>query len=472
MKFASDVVIGLEVHFELNTLSKLFCGCATSGSDEPNTRTCPVCLGHPGSRPVLNKKALDYAIKLCIALECGLQQELVFSRKSYFYPDMSKNFQITQFDQPLGKDGKLSLKSGKVINIERIHMEEDPAALVYPKSVTDSDYVFVDYNRAGNPLVEIVTKPEFTTPAEARDFLNKLITILSYLKIFDPNSCLIKADANVSVRESGYTRVEIKNITGFRELERALSYEITRQRALLRRGLRVARETRGWIEVGKTTTPLRKKETEDDYGYIVEPDLPIVDITEQLVDILKSEIPELAHQKAERYVRQYGLDKVDAEVVATELELAELFERIAGEIDPRLAARWMRRELLRVLNYNKKSIRDIRMSENHLIELLGLVESRTITDTTAQKLMEKLIECEFSPKEFVERNGLGQLNDQDRIRDIIVGVLRDNHKAIEDYRHGEEKAFNYLVGQVMRATQGKAEPQVTHEILKKELASG
>ena len=256
-KFTSDVVIGLEINVELDTNTKLFCGCATSGSDEPNSRTCEVCIGAPGSKPVLNKKAVDYALKLCLALECNISPSLVFSRKSYFYPDMSKNYQITQYEIPLGKKGKLKLSSGKEIGITRIHMEEDPAALIHPAGMTGSSFVLIDYNRSGDPLCEVVTEPDLESPEEARDFMKQLITVINYLKIFDDSHCIIKADANISIKESGYTRVEIKNITGFKEIERALKYEVERQKQNIKD---IEHETRAWDSDKGITFSLRKKE--------------------------------------------------------------------------------------------------------------------------------------------------------------------------------------------------------------------
>ncbi len=469
MKFSSDIVIGLEIHVELDTKTKLFCSCKRRTTEEPNTNVCPICLGHPGARPVLNKKALDSALKLCLALDCDLFKELIFSRKSYFYPDMSKNFQITQFEKPLGSEGKLQLKTGKIINLTRIHIEEDPAALIYPKGMKSSSYVLIDYNRAGNPLVEVVTEPELTSPAEAREFLNRLLSIISYLKIFDINNCTIKADANISIKESDYQRVEIKNISGFKELEKALTYEVTRQKTLLRRGLKVKRETRGWNEAGKTTISLRTKETEEDYGYIIEPDLSTIDITDELIKVMQKEIPELAQQKSERFVKEYKLDKVDAQVMAMELELANLFEKVAEKIDPKLAARWLRKELLRVLNYNKKTVREIEFDEKEIIELLSLVQTKTISETTAQRIMEKLMEEKFSPKEYVEREGLMQVSSESEIRKLCRRVIKEQEKAVKDYLAGEEKSFHYLVGQVMRLTKGKADPILTDKIMREEL---
>ncbi len=469
MKFDSDIVIGLEIHVELDTKTKLFCGCKRRTIERPNTNVCPICLGHPGTRPILNKKALNSALKLCLALDCNLSKELIFSRKSYFYPDMSKNFQITQFEHPLGLKGKLQLKTGKIINLTQIHIEEDPAALTYPKELKTSSYVLIDYNRAGNPLVEIVTEPELRSPAEAREFLNQLILVLTYLKLFDINTCTVKADANVSIKEGDYQRVEIKNIGGFKELEKALTYEITRQKTLLRRGLEIKRETRGWNESGKTTIPLRTKETEADYGYIIEPDLSIIDITNELIEVIQKKIPELAQQKSERFVNEYKLNKVDAQVMARGLEFADLFEKVAEKIDPNLAARWLRKELLRVLNYNKKTIREIKFNEKEIIELLNLVQTKTISETTAQGIIEKLMEKKFSPKEHVENECLMLVSSESKIKGLCKKIIKDRENAVKDYLAGEEKSFHYLVGQVMKFTKGKADPLLTDKIMKNQL---
>lgn len=465
-QFTGDIVIGLEIHVELNTKTKLFCGCARTGGEIPNTRVCPICLGHPGTRPVLNKKAVDYALKIARALGCTINGDLIFSRKGYFYPDMSKNFQITQFEEPLGSGGSVKLKSGKNIQLERIHIEEDPASISYPQSMATSAFSYLDYNRAGNPLVEIVTTPTLTTPAEARDFLNQLLGILTYLNVFDQNHCIMKADANISVKESNYTRVEIKNISGFKEVETALTYEVTRQRALLRRGMTIKRETRGWNEASKGTISLRSKEQEADYGYITEPDLVPLDVTDEMISIIEKEIPELAHQRMERYVREWELDPGDADVMAMELELAELFEKVAREINPQLAARWLRRELLRVLNFNKKTIREIKFDEKELIELLTLVEEKAISDTTAQKLMEKLMVDTFSPRAYVKKEGLLQITSERMVREVCQRVVRGNVKAAEDYYTGNEKSFHFLVGQVMKETKGKAEPGLVNRVMK------
>ena len=464
--FTAEIVIGLEIHVQLNTKTKLFCGCPSQGSSEPNTRCCPICLGHPGSRPVLNKEALQLAAKFCLAVHSNLASQLIFSRKSYFYPDMSKNFQITQFEEPLGAGGKIFLKSGKEIGLIRAHLEEDPASLSYPLSLKQSSYCLIDYNRSGNPLIEIVTRPELASPEEARDFLNQLISILTYLKIFDVNNGIIKADANISIRESGYIRVEIKNITGFKELEAALISEIARQKQLASEGKKIQQETRGWDSNTNTTHLMRTKETEADYGYIIEPDLPIIDIDTEFKEKLQLEIPELAQEKIKRYIRTYQLDPVDAEVMAMELELAELFEKVIAQVKPQLAAKWMRKELLRVLNYNKKSIRDLKFNELELIELLTLIEHHKISDTTAQKIIEELMVKAFSPKEYVAKNKLEQISDDSELRQFCRKIISENKTAVEDYKSGNDKSLNFLVGQVMKLSKGKASPQMVSELMK------
>lgn len=465
-KFTNDIVIGLEIHVELNTQTKLFCGCPTQGSEEPNTRTCVTCLGMPGSKPVLNKKAVEHAIKLCLALNCKMSKELIFSRKSYFYPDMSKNYQVTQYEMPLGQKGKLKLR-GEEVGITRVHMEEDPASLVHPAGMQRSPYVLVDYNRSGNPLVEIVTEPELKSAGQAREFMKQLITTLGYLKIFDVNEGIIKADANVSIKESGYVRQEVKNITGFKEIERALNYEIERQKKEVSEGKKLEQETRSWDSEKGITFLLRKKETEEDYGYIMDTDLVKTDITEDMLNKINEVMPELVHDKIEKFISKHKLKKKDAEVIAAEIELAELYEAVAKEINPILAAKWLRRELVRVLNYNKKELCEIEADEKHIIALLSLVESKKITDNVAQKLLEKLIEKPFDVKEYVIKENLGAVSDSKELEKYCKEAIDENPKAVEDYKAGEEKSFNFLVGQVMRKTKGKATPKEVNEIMKK-----
>ena len=463
----SGVVVGLEVHVEINTDTKLFCGCATKGSEEPNTRCCEICLGHPGSKPVLNKKAVEFALKLCMALNCKINKELIFSRKSYFYPDMAKNYQISQYEIPLGNNGKLRLKNGKEIRITRVHMEEDPAALVHPSGLQESAYVLVDYNRSGNPLLEIVTEPELESAAEAREFMKQLITILSYLGIFDINQNIIKADANVSIKESGFVKQEVKNITGFKEIERALQYEILRQKAEVGASKKLSQETRAWDSGKGVTFLLRKKETEDDYGYILDSDLVKTEITKEMVDGVKEGMPELAHEKVKKFVGRHKIKKEDAEIISAEKELAEMFEKVSEEIDPVLAAKWLRRELVRVLNYNKKTIQEIEMDEGHMIQLLRLVENKKITDTVASKILEKLIDKPFDVGEYVKKHGLGAVSGVKELEKYCKEAISENPNAVEDYKNGEEKALNFIVGAVMGKTKGKASPKEVNQILKR-----
>jgi len=461
-EFTSDVVIGLEIHVELATDSKLFCGCATYGNDEPNTRTCEVCLGMPGSKPVLNKKAVEYALRLCLALGCKINPELIFSRKSYFYPDMAKNYQITQYEIPLGTEGRLRLGSGKTIGIRRVHLEEDPAALIHPAGMMGSSYVLVDYNRSGDPLVEVVTEPDFESPEEAREFMKQLITIINYLGIFDVNRCIIKADANISIKETKYIRVEIKNITGFKEIERALKYEVERQKQ--EKG-KIVQETRAWdAEVGITIS-MRKKEVEEEYGYIIDPDLVKTEISKEWVKEVSASMPELAQEKAIRYVKEFKISEEDARIIAAERLLAELFEKVAEDVDPVLAARWLRRELMRVLNYNKKEMKDLIMDEKHLIELLEMVEKKIITDAVAKKILEELIQKPFSPKDYVAKMGIKKIIDAKQIERFCKEAIKENPKAAEDYKKGEKKSMQFLIGMVMKKTKGQADPAAVNKIM-------
>ncbi len=453
-EFTSDIVIGLEVHIQLKTKTKLFCPCATGGNDAPNSRTCPVCLGFPGSKPTLNAAALDYAMKLALALEAGIARKTVFSRKTYFYPDLAKNYQITQYEAPLATGGRILLDSGKEVRIKRLHVEEDPAALQhFPQGC------YVDYNRSGIPLVELVTEPDMTSPAEAREFMKKLLSVLRYLDIFDQDTCVVKADVNVSVKRTGYTRVEVKNITGFKEIERAIEYEAARQQSE-----EAVQETRGWDADHGVTTPLRKKETEEDYGYISDPDFPPYTIDEEWIARVQKTIPELAHERHKRFVKQYGVDSTDAHIIAQDKALAEMFERFAETLNPSLVAKWLRRELLRVLNLSGKGIESI--SEAHLFELLEIVQQRRITDRTGQRLIERLAENDFSPAEAVKAEGLEAVSDDSSLRQHCKDAIDANPKAVEDYRKGEAKALNFLIGQVMRKTKGQATPAVLTELMK------
>lgn len=465
-KFTSDVVIGLEIHVELATDSKLFCPCATHGDDAPNSRTCPICLGHPGSKPVLNRKAVEYAIRLCLALGCKVNKGLVFSRKSYFYPDLSKNYQISQFEIPLGENGRLKLKSGKEVGITRVHIEEDPASLVHPAGMAGSKYVLVDYNRSGDPLCEIVTEPDLDSPEQAREFMKELITVLNYLGIFDVDRCIVKADANVSIKESGYVRSEVKNITGFKEIERAIFFEVERQKNAFKVGEKFVQDTRSWDADKGLSERIRTKESEADYGFIIDPDLVRIDVSDSWLDEVRVGMPELAQDKVVKFVEKHGLKREDAEVIAQEKLLAELFEKVAVEVDPLLAAKWLRRELVRVLNYNRKELRDIQLDEKQLIVLLRLIEEKKITEKTGQRIIERLVEKPVDVHELVKSEGLEAVSDDSVIRKFCLETIAENPKAVNDFRCGSGKSLNFLVGQVMRKSKGKATPNEVNNILK------
>ncbi|MGM5482644.1 MAG: Asp-tRNA(Asn)/Glu-tRNA(Gln) amidotransferase subunit GatB [Nanobdellota archaeon] len=471
MNFTSDIVIGLEIHVELDTNTKLFCGCSRKAKDneEPNTRICPICLGHPGSKPSLNKEAINHALKIALATNSEIAPELVFSRKSYFYPDLAKNFQISQFELPLAQSGNIELENKKKINLTRIHLEEDPAALIHPNGI--GKYVLIDYNRSGNPLVEIVTEPELESPAEARDFMKQLLTLLKYLKIFDIQSCVIKADVNISIKESGYTRAEIKNVTGFKEIERAIYYEVERQKQAVNEGQTLIQETRGWNPVNGITKSLRKKETNEDYGYIIEPDLVITNITNEKVKKISESMPELPKDKEAKYISQHELDKTDAKIISSNYELANLFEDIIEKVSAQLTARWLRRELIRVMNYNKIDFPELRITSKELKILLSLVQEKKITETVGQKILEKLAEKSFDIEAYIKENGLEAVSDSGQLETYCKEAVQNSPDAVKDYKNGNEKALNYVVGQVMKKTKGAASPHEVKEVLTKILDS-
>lgn len=450
----SDIVIGLEVHVHLDTKTKLFCSCPTT-TEEPNTAICPTCLGHPGSKPVLNEKALEYGTKLALALGCEIAPTVIFARKTYFYPDLVKNYQITQYDQPLGSNGQVVLDKGKIIRINRAHLEEDPGSLI-----REANSVLIDYNRSGIPLMEVVTEPDITSPAEAREFMNKLLNILGYLGLFDQNTGIIKADANISIKEKNYTRVEIKNITGFKEIERALTYEVKRQQEQT-----VVNETRGWDADKGITYSMRTKETEADYGYIIEPDLPIFELSPEAIKEIQESIPELGEERAKRWVSEWNIDETDANIIAANIDVATLFEDVANQADPILTSKWFRREVLRMLNDQRKTLSDTAFDAESLTELVQLLSENKITDRVGQKIIQQLAEQKFSPKEYVEKEGLSAVADEDALKQICEEVITEQPKAVEDYQKGEQKSLQFLIGQVMRKTKGTAAPQVVKTLM-------
>ncbi|PSH01343.1 MAG: Asp-tRNA(Asn)/Glu-tRNA(Gln) amidotransferase GatCAB subunit B [Nanohaloarchaea archaeon SW_10_44_10] len=460
-----DVMIGLETHVQLDTNTKLFCGCPNEEAEKPNENVCPVCLGHPGSKPRLNKNVLKLATKTVLALQCDINNDVFFSRKTYFYPDMSKNYQITQYEIPVGEKGELEIEvedKKREIGIKRLHIEEDPAKMKHVGgSISDSNYTKVDYNRAGTPLLEIVTKPDFRSPRESREYLQQLAKILQYLEIYYPESDFaIKTDANISIE--GGEKVEVKNITGTSEVEKALSYEISRQKQMKRRGREISQHTRNYNADISATEKMREKETEEDYGYIFDPDLTRQELDEGFQQEVKSSIPELPHEKYERFQKQYGIsDKMIESLIAEQL-MADDFEELAEEHDPELVGSWMTGELRKTLNYNELTYKEAEVELGWIEYIIGLLEEDRISDRNAEKVIREIIENPQNPKEIVENQDLLKA-EEDEVDQLVAQIVGDNQEAVEDYRSGDEEAINFLVGQVMQESEGKADPKTARE---------
>jgi aspartyl-tRNA(Asn)/glutamyl-tRNA(Gln) amidotransferase subunit B len=427
-------------------------------------------LGHPGSKPKVNEKVLDLALETSLALDCEINEEYFFSRKTYFYPDMSKNYQITQFELPVGQEGSFELKIGdekKDIGITRLHIEEDPAKLVHEGgSVKKSDYTKVDYNRAGTPLLEIVTDPDIKTPEEARAYLQQLSQILEYLGVYEPESDFaIKSDANISIE--GGERIEVKNITGTSDIEKALNYEISRQKQMKKRGREITQETRSFNADISATEKMREKETEEDYGYIFDPDLTRQENTGNDVEETEASIPELPHEKFERYTEK-GLKSKIAEALISDPEISELFEELEENHDTLETASLLTGDLKKVLNYHELSYRDSGLKNEWISYLLGLIEEDKISDRNSEQVLREAVEEPRSFKEIVEENDLLKSGEEETAQ-VVEQVIDEEEDAVEDYRSGDEEALNFLVGQVMASSGGKADPKKTRELLIEEL---
>ncbi|MBD3312499.1 Asp-tRNA(Asn)/Glu-tRNA(Gln) amidotransferase subunit GatB [archaeon] len=460
---SKDVIIGLETHIQLNTKSKMFCQCPTKGSDEPNTRTCEVCIGAPGSKPRINREVVNKALSVALALNCEINKRMTWDRKSYFYPDMSKNYQITQYDTPLGFKGKLKVNA-RVIRIRRVHMEEDPARLVHAGGdIRSSDYVKVDYNRSGTPLIEVVTEPDLRSPEGARDYLRSLLSILEHLGVFEPGDYTIKSDCNISIK--GGQRVEVKNVSGLKDVEKALTYELVRQRNLLKRGKKVKRGTRQFSPAGGTTYALRTKESEMDYGYIVDPDLPWLVLTNKKIRRARGSLPELPAERVKRFIKEYGMNKEQAHTLVSDKALADFFEDcVKGYKDPTRIASWVDTQLLKCLNYQKQTIRESKVKPESFMELIRLMDKGVITERLGKELIKDYVSTGKSPKELVEEKGLGTLSDKE-LKKVVKKVLKDNPDV---NIKKDKKSINYLIGQVLRATKGQADPNKIRGLIKKE----
>lgn len=471
------VKIGLEIHIQLTKLkTKLFCGCPSDyRGKEPNSLTCPVCLGIPGALPVVNEKAIEFAVMAALALNCKLSNKFLFFRKNYFYPDMPKNFQISQYDRaggtPVGKDGYIDIRVGvanKRVRISRIHLEEDPGRLVYLGPIDASPYTLVDYNRAGIALLEIVTEPDLTSPKEARILLQKLRSILEHLEVFDGRlEGSMRCDANISLM--GGARVEIKNISSFKEVERALTYEIIRQKNLLIKERRVLRETRHWDERRRITISLRTKEEEQDYRYFPEPDLPVIILDEKFIEKIASQMPELPDVRIKRFKEIYGLSQNDAEVLVSDKSLADFFERCVKLYNkPKDICNWMISDVLRYLYENNLEINESKLTPRNLVDMIKLIDEGVISGKIAKTVLREMIVTGNSPKNIVYEKGLIKISSVTYLEKIVSEVFDSCKSAVEDALV-DPKAVHFLIGQVMKRTKGKADPELTNKIILKKL---
>ncbi len=467
-----SVMIGLEVHVQLNTESKLFCSDSVDTRNKaPNENTCPICLGFPGSKPKLNKKVIDYAIMTGLALGCRIPEESFMSRKIYFYPDLAKNYQISQYESPLVGEGFMNLPDLK-IRIRRIHIEEDPAKLVHiGGDITSAEYVLIDYNRSGIPLMEIVTEPDFTTPKQARQFLEKLSSILEHLNVYDASKEMsLRVDANVSI--NGGERIEVKNITGFENVEKALNFEIIRQSGMARMEVKIEREVRHFDAETGTTKGLRKKEYEEDYGYVFDPDLPIIKVDRAWVEKIKSSMPELPDQRVKRFTSQYKLNEYTASVlIYTDKHLADFYEECCKLYkDPVVVANWTTNELQKSLNWRSERINDSKVKPKTFVELLELIDSKEITERYAKELVKEYVDTGTSPKALAKKSVV-KLSKKD-LESAVQQALDKNKKAVEEINSGKTESLQFLIGQVLALTKKQADPKeikaLILEMLKKQ----
>lgn len=473
-----EAVIGLEVHVELKTASKAFCSCSTAFGAPPNTQVCPVCLGLPGVLPVINRQMVEFGLKTALALNCSIAPICKFDRKNYYYPDLPKNYQISQYDLPLARDGYLEIEVDGVkkrVGIIRVHMEEDAGKLIHGEE-PGADYSLVDYNRAGVPLLEIVSAPDLRSPDEARAYMEKLKAILEYLEVSDckMQEGSLRCDANVSVRPKGSTvfgtKTEVKNMNSFRALHRALSYEIERQISLLERGERIIQETRAWDEQRQVTYSLRSKEEAHDYRYFPEPDLVPLAIEQEWIERVRSTLPELPDARRERLIKDYGLPEYDARVITGSKALADYFERAVSLFpDPKQVSNWLMGDFMRLLNAKGLEPQEAPVPPEGLAELLKLQQEGTISIRIAKEVLEEMFATGRGAREIVEAKGLTQITDVDQLTAIVEKVLAAHPKVVEDYRKGKEKALGFLVGQVMKETRGKANPNLVNQLLKERI---
>lgn len=476
-----EAVIGLEVHTELRTATKIFCNCRTSFGAEPNTNVCPVCLGLPGVLPVLNKKVLEFAVRTGLALNCEISRYSKFDRKNYYYPDLPKNFQTSQYDLPICEHGHLDVEvDGKktTIRITRAHMEEDAGKLVHHgTSITDSDYSLVDYNRTGTPLLEIVSEPDMRSAKEAVAYMEKLRAILQYCGVSDckMEEGSLRCDANVSVRPVGQkelgTKTEIKNINSFRGVERAIEYEAMRQAELLEEGGTVVQETRTWDEKEGVTKSMRKKEEANDYRYFPEPDLVPFTVSEEYIEEIRKTLPELPDARKERYMESYGLTSYDADYLTNDKARADYFEAmVAAGADPKEAANWLMGDFAKKLSQSGLEMAAAPVTAAALADLLGLIGKGTISGKIAKQVFSDMWETGKDAETIVKEKGLVQISDTGALEELADRIIAANPQSVADFKAGKKKAVGFLMGQIMKETKGKANPQVVNGILTKKLS--
>ncbi len=466
------VVIGLEVHVQLKTKTKIFCGCDNSFGAEPNTHTCPVCLGFPGTLPVLNHKVVDDAIKASLALNCKIAPICRFHRKNYFYPDLPKAYQVSQYDEPLAINGYIDLASGKRIGITRAHLEEDAGKLIH----SGAGESLVDYNRTGTPLLEIVSQPDISSPQEAYDYLTRLKAIIEYTESSDCNmeEGSLRCDVNISIKPEGTiplgTRAEIKNVNSFRAVERALIYEIQRQTELVDQGNKVVQETRLWDEKKQITSSMRSKEEAHDYRYFPEPDLMPIRINQEWIQAIQETIPELPQAKRERFISQYNLSEYDTQLLVADRELADFYEEtVCLFTNPKMVSNWIITEMLCLLSEARIGIKECSVTPFYLSQMLQMIEDGIISGKMGKEILSEVFTTGKPPEQIVKEKGLIQITDTNELESVIDHILQENPKIVEQYREGKKQALGFFVGQVMKVTGGKAKPGTVNEILKKRL---
>ena len=467
-----ETVIGLEVHVELATKTKIFCGCSTAFGGAPNTHTCPVCTGMPGSLPVLNKQVVNYAIAVGLATNCDITRKCKFDRKNYFYPDNPQNYQISQLYYPICRNGHVDINvngNHKSVGIHEIHMEEDAGKLIHDDWL---DASLVDYNRSGVPLIEIVSEPDMRSSEEVIAYLEKLRTTIQYLGASDCKlqEGSMRADVNLSVREVGAkefgTRTEMKNINSFKAIAHAIAGETARQIERLEDGKKVIQETRRWDDNKGASFPMRSKEDAKDYRYFPEPDLPPIVISQEWIDKIKAQEPEFKEERQERYQKEFGLPAYDANILTDSRKIAETFEKAAAICgNPKKTANWLMDDTMRLLKENAMDPEDIRFSPEHLAALVRLTDSNTINSSVAAEIFEKIFTDDIDPEKYVEEHGLKQVNDEGALEETIRGIVAANPQSVADYKAGKKKAIGFLVGQTMKAMKGKANPGLVNQIL-------